>query len=138
MVISPLGLRRGNAAVALHPATVYLAFHTYALYKDGTMNERIQIDPLVCHGKPGIRGTRVLVSTVLGVQALGKEMDGRIWWIVANEYFVPVTYALRGLDTLEGVSYIDTDTGHKAVVRQGALTLSIPRYGVHLLRPSDF
>jgi uncharacterized protein (DUF433 family) len=33
------------------------------------MHERIQIDPTICHGKPVIRGTRVLVSTILG--ALG-------------------------------------------------------------------
>jgi uncharacterized protein (DUF433 family) len=30
------------------------------------MNPRIQISPTVCQGKPVIRGTRVLVSTVLG------------------------------------------------------------------------
>ena len=35
------------------------------------MNERIQIDPLVCHGKPVIGGTRVLVSTVLGAMGGG-------------------------------------------------------------------
>ncbi len=30
------------------------------------MNPRIQIDPNICHGKPVIRDTRVLVSTILG------------------------------------------------------------------------
>ena len=33
------------------------------------MTGRIEINPNVCHGKPVIRGTRVLVSTLLG--ALG-------------------------------------------------------------------
>lgn len=33
------------------------------------MTSRIEINPHVCHGKPVIRGTRVLVSTILG--ALG-------------------------------------------------------------------
>ncbi|MCW1925086.1 DUF433 domain-containing protein [Luteolibacter arcticus] len=39
------------------------------------MNQRIQIDPLVCHGKPVIRGTRVLVSTVLGALGAGDSME---------------------------------------------------------------
>lgn len=38
------------------------------------MNERIQIDYRVCHGKPVIRGTRVLVSTVLGALAGGDSL----------------------------------------------------------------
>lgn len=38
------------------------------------MNERIQINPLVCHGKPVIRGTRVLVSTILGALAGGDSI----------------------------------------------------------------
>jgi uncharacterized protein (DUF433 family) len=29
-------------------------------------NERITIDPLICHGKPVVRGTRTPVSVVLG------------------------------------------------------------------------
>ena len=29
------------------------------------MNERIEINPNVCHGSPVIRGTRVLVSQIL-------------------------------------------------------------------------
>jgi uncharacterized protein (DUF433 family) len=33
------------------------------------VDPRLQIDQAVCHGKPVIRGTRVLVSTILG--ALG-------------------------------------------------------------------
>jgi uncharacterized protein (DUF433 family) len=35
------------------------------------MKERIIINPNVCHGKPVIRGTRVLVSTILGALAGG-------------------------------------------------------------------
>jgi len=38
------------------------------------MNERIQIDPRVCHGKPVIRGTRVLVSTILGALSGGDSI----------------------------------------------------------------
>lgn len=35
------------------------------------MNERLQIDPRICHGKPVIRGTRVMISTILGALAAG-------------------------------------------------------------------
>ena len=39
------------------------------------MNKRIEIDPTVCHGKPVIRGTRVLVSTILGSLGAGDSID---------------------------------------------------------------
>jgi uncharacterized protein (DUF433 family) len=39
------------------------------------MNERIQIDAKICHGKPVIRGTRVLVSTILGALAGGDSVE---------------------------------------------------------------
>ncbi len=39
------------------------------------MNERVRIDSQVCHGKPVIRGTRVLVSTVLGALAGGDSIE---------------------------------------------------------------
>jgi len=38
------------------------------------MNERIQIIPQICHGKPVIRGTRVLVATILGALAGGDSI----------------------------------------------------------------
>ena len=45
------------------------------------MNERIQIDSRVCHGKPVIRGTRVLVSTILGALGGGDSLTD-----VLNDY----------------------------------------------------
>ena len=39
------------------------------------MNERIRIHAEVCHGKPVIRGTRVLVSTILGALAGGDSIE---------------------------------------------------------------
>lgn len=35
------------------------------------MSKGVSIDPAVCHGKPVLEGTRVLVSTVLGALAGG-------------------------------------------------------------------
>ena len=39
------------------------------------MNNRITINPEVCHGKPVIRGTRVLVSTILGALSGGDSLE---------------------------------------------------------------
>lgn len=40
-----------------------------------TPNDRIQIDPAICHGKPVIRGTRVMVKTILGCLAGGDSVE---------------------------------------------------------------
>jgi uncharacterized protein (DUF433 family) len=37
--------------------------------------DRISVDPNVCHGKPCIRGTRVMVSVVLDNLAAGEPED---------------------------------------------------------------
>ncbi|MDZ7767397.1 MAG: DUF433 domain-containing protein [Melioribacteraceae bacterium] len=39
------------------------------------MIERININPNICHGKPVIKGTRVLVSNILSELSLGKSFD---------------------------------------------------------------
>lgn len=39
------------------------------------MNNRIVIDPHVCHGKPVIRGTRVPVARVIGYLAGGMSLE---------------------------------------------------------------
>ena len=39
------------------------------------LNDRIEINPSVCHGKPVVRGTRVLVSQVLGALAGGDSIE---------------------------------------------------------------
>lgn len=39
------------------------------------MAERISIDPNTCHGKPVIKGTRVLVANILGYLASGYSFD---------------------------------------------------------------
>lgn len=36
---------------------------------------RVSINPLVCHGKPVITGTRVLISTILGALAAGDSPE---------------------------------------------------------------
>lgn len=39
------------------------------------MNERIVIDPGICHGKPVIKGTRVPVALVVGSLAGGMSFE---------------------------------------------------------------
>ena len=39
------------------------------------MHERIELNPMVCHGKPVIKGTRVMVSTILGALATGDTTE---------------------------------------------------------------
>ncbi len=39
------------------------------------MNDRIVIDPTICHGKPIIRGTRTPVTVILGALAGGDSFE---------------------------------------------------------------
>ena len=39
------------------------------------LNDRIEINPEVCHGKPVVRGTRVLVSQILGALSGGDSIE---------------------------------------------------------------
>ena len=39
------------------------------------MLDRITIDPAICHGKPTIRGSRLLVTTILELLASGMTWD---------------------------------------------------------------
>jgi uncharacterized protein (DUF433 family) len=39
------------------------------------MNEHITVDPAVCHGKPCIKGTRIMVSNILNLMANGASVE---------------------------------------------------------------
>ena len=39
------------------------------------LNDRIEINPSVCHGKPVVRGTRVMVSQLLGALSGGDSIE---------------------------------------------------------------
>jgi uncharacterized protein (DUF433 family) len=39
------------------------------------MHDRIAISPNICHGKPVIQGTRVLVANVLGALSAGDSIE---------------------------------------------------------------
>lgn len=71
----------------------------------------------------------------IGVRVLGKEINGQTWWIVANEFFFPIQYTLRNLEALEGVTY--RTAGGPTTVTAGALSGSLPRYGIDILWPES-
>jgi len=39
------------------------------------LDSHIEINPNICHGKPVIRGTRVLVSSILGALGAGDSIE---------------------------------------------------------------
>jgi len=39
------------------------------------LSDRISFDPAICHGKPVVRGTRVLVANVVGAVATGQPIQ---------------------------------------------------------------
>ena len=39
------------------------------------MHNRIEINPKICHGKPVVRGTRVLVANILGALSGGDSIE---------------------------------------------------------------
>jgi len=70
-----------------------------------------------------------------GIRVLAKNADDGVWFIVVNEYLDPLTYTLRGLESLDGVSYSESVSGDAKSVEKGALEFTIEPYGVHVLRP---
>jgi uncharacterized protein (DUF433 family) len=45
---------------------------SYRVAMQTWLSERVVFDPAVCHGKPVVRGTRVLVANVVGAVAAGE------------------------------------------------------------------
>jgi len=48
------------------------------------MNDRIILDPKICHGKPVIRGTRTPVTVILGALAGGDSFE-----TIQTDYDIP-------------------------------------------------
>jgi uncharacterized protein (DUF433 family) len=45
------------------------------LKKENIMNERISIDPNICHGQACVKGTRIPVHQIIGMMAGGDSID---------------------------------------------------------------
>jgi uncharacterized protein (DUF433 family) len=60
-----------------------------------TWQERITVDPAVCHGKACIRGTRVMVSVVLDNLAAGESVEDIMqgYHLVREDVQAAVQYA---------------------------------------------
>lgn len=61
---------------------------------------RISADPAVCHGKPVIKGTRVLVSVLVGQVGAGISVDeiAREYGVQRDDVLAAVAYAAHLLD----------------------------------------
>ncbi len=64
------------------------------------MNDRIVIDPGICHGKPVIRGTRTPVTVVIGSLAAGmtSEEVQREYDLTPNDIRAALAFAAQRVD----------------------------------------
>ena len=75
------------------------------------MNERISIDPQVCHGDPVIRGTCVPVAQVIGYLAGGKSIAD-----VQKDLGLSIEDILAALDyTAEESAHEKPQTGREQI-----------------------
>ena len=67
------------------------------------MTAGISIQPSVCHGKPVIEGTRVLVSTVLGALSGGDSME-----MVSEDYHLTRSQISAALEFASNITDFQT------------------------------
>ena len=72
-------------------------------------NDRIEVNPAVCHGKPVMRGTRVLVSQILGALAGGDSIEDVLkdYPSVSSEDLSAVFAFAGALSQFEDITYSD-------------------------------
>lgn len=75
-----------------------------------TWRDRITVDPAICHGKPCIKGTRVMVSVVLDNIAAGETPDQ-----------IVTAYRLAKEDVQAALQYA-AELARESVVRLKAVT----------------
>lgn len=63
------------------------------------MTAGIVIEPTICHGKPVIAGTRVLVSTVIGALAGGDSFE-----MISEDYRLSRSQISAALEFASGVT----------------------------------
>ena len=70
----------------------------------------ISIQPSICHGKPVIKGTRVLVSTILGAVAGGDSME-----MIAEDYHLTTSQIMAALEFAANITDFQTEAYEGAV-----------------------
>lgn len=67
------------------------------------MNERIIIDPEVQHGKPVIRGTRVLITRLIGGLAGGMTIEElrREYEVTEEDIWAALTYSNELIEAMQ-------------------------------------
>jgi len=70
-----------------------------------------------------------------GLVVLPKAVGDQTGLLVVNEWTGPLHYRIEGLKSLEGVRYVERESGKEATVDRGALRLYIAGQSVHLLMP---
>jgi uncharacterized protein (DUF433 family) len=66
------------------------------------MNERIVIDPKICHGKPVVRGTRTPVTIILGALAGGDSFETleKEYNLTADDIRACIAFAAAEIDQI--------------------------------------
>jgi hypothetical protein len=72
-----------------------------------------------------------------GVRVLAKDVDGRVWLLVVNEWPEPLRYTLEGLGKLDGTVMRDAVATREAVVTNDSFSLPISGHGIQVLAPVD-
>ncbi len=67
------------------------------------MTSGISIKPSICHGKPVIEGTRVLVSTVLGALSGGDSME-----MISEDYHLTTSQIMAALEFAANITDFQT------------------------------
>jgi uncharacterized protein (DUF433 family) len=70
------------------------------------VNDRIEVNPEICHGKPVIRGTRIMVRNILGAFAAGESMRDILKSypeLTADDIAAALAYAIELVDDTQVV-----------------------------------
>ncbi|HOJ33117.1 MAG TPA: hypothetical protein PKY35_12345 [Candidatus Hydrogenedentes bacterium] len=68
------------------------------------------------------------------VVILPKEVDGRVWLLVVNEWREPLWFTVSGFQTHDKKAFVDVQTGKEYQIEDGKIRLSLRGNGVKILQ----